>query len=122
MQIKDSISGAQINTIDFPTVTVQVPPPPPPQDTTPPVVALLGNNPQVITTGTAYTELGATAIDDFDGDISGSVVIDSSAVDTSMAGSYSVTYDVSDSSGNMADTVIRTVTVEDPPDDPPYPY
>jgi len=42
-------------------------------------------------------------------------VIDSSAVDTSTAGSYSVTYDVSDSSGNAAVTVIRTVTVEDPP-------
>jgi len=91
------------------TVNVVVP------DTVPPVITLLGNNPQIITTGTAYTELGATATDDVDGDISGSIVIDSSAVDTSTAGSYSVTYDVSDSSGNAAVTVIRTVTVEDPP-------
>ena len=91
------------------TVNVVVP------DTVPPVITLLGDNPQIITTGTAYTELGATATDDVDGDISGSIVIDSSAVDTSTAGSYSVTYDVSDSSGNAAVTVIRTVTVEDPP-------
>ena len=87
----------------------------PPLDTTPPVITLLGNNPQVITTGTAYPELGATAMDDVDDDISGSIVIDSSAVDTSAAGSYSVTYDVTDSSGNTADTVIRTVTVQDLP-------
>ncbi len=92
------------------TVNIVVPP-----DTVPPVITLLGDNPQIITTGTAYTELGATATDDVDGDISGSIVIDSSAVDTSTAGSYSVTYDVSDSSGNAAVTVIRTVTVEDSP-------
>ena len=91
------------------TVNVVVP------DTVPPVITLLGDNPQIITTGTAYTELGATATDDVDGDISGSIVIDSSAVDTSTDGSYAVTYDVSDSSGNAAVTVIRTVTVEDPP-------
>ena len=93
----------------------------PPLDTTPPVITLLGNNPQVITTGTAYPELGATAMDDVDDDISGSIVIDSSAVDTSTAGSYSVTYDVTDSSGNTAETVIRTVTVQDRRD-PPGPY
>jgi len=84
----------------------------PPLDTTPPVITLLGNNPQVITTGTAYTELGATAMDNVDGDISGSIMIDSSSVDTSTVGSYSVTYDVTDSSGNAANTVIRTVTVQ----------
>jgi len=91
------------------------PPPSPPLDTTPPVITLLGNNPQEITTGATYTELGATAMDNVDGDISGSIVIDSSAVDTSSADSYPVTYNVTDSSGNTADTVIRTVTVQDPP-------
>ena len=84
----------------------------PPLDTTPPVITMLGINPQVITTGTAYTELGATAMDNVDGDISGSIMIDSSSVDTSTVGSYSVTYDVTDSSGNAANTVIRTVTVQ----------
>ena len=87
----------------------------PPLDTTPPVITLLGINPQVITTGTAYTELGATARDNVDRDISGSIMIDSSSVDTSTVGSYSVTYDVTDSSGNAANTVIRTVTVQGGP-------
>ncbi len=95
--------------------------PPPPLDTTPPVITLFGDNPQVVTTGTAYIELGATATDDVDGDLSGSIVIDANAVDISTAGSYSVTYDVTDSSGNTAHTMVRTVTVEDPPPVPSNP-
>ena len=45
-------------------------------DTTLPVITLGGANPQVIEVGTAYSELGATAADNYDGDISGSIVID----------------------------------------------
>jgi hypothetical protein len=65
-------------------------------DTTPPVITLLGDDPQVIAQNGAYTELGATATDDVDGDLSLNIVIDSSAVDTATAGNYMVTYDVSD--------------------------
>ena len=87
-----------------------------PVDTTPPVITLLGANPQVIEAGTAYVELGATAFDDVDGDISGSIVIDSSAVITNALGSYTVTYNVSDSAGNAATEVTRTVNVVDTAD------
>jgi len=73
------------------------------------------HNPQVITTGTAYMELGATASDDVDGDATASIVIDASTVDSSIAGSYQVTYDVQDAAGNAATTVTRMVTVENPP-------
>ncbi|MBT8143757.1 MAG: DUF5011 domain-containing protein, partial [Gammaproteobacteria bacterium] len=83
------------------------------QDTTPPVITLTGANPQVIEAPTAYTELGATANDNLDGDITASIVIDASAVDTSTPGSYVVTYDVSDAAGNAAVQVTRTVTVQD---------
>ena len=65
-------------------------------DTTLPVITLTGANPQVIEVGSGYTELGATASDNYDGDISGSIVIDASAVDTGVVGSYIVTYDVTD--------------------------
>ena len=61
-----------------------------------------------------YTELGATASDNVDGDISALIAIDTTAVDTSTPGNYEVTYDVSDTAGNAADTVIRTVTVLSP--------
>ncbi|MDA0325718.1 MAG: choice-of-anchor J domain-containing protein [Bacteroidetes bacterium] len=83
-------------------------------DTTAPVIDLIGDNPQEINNGDAYTELGATATDDVDGDISANIVIDSSAVDTSVDGSYTVTYDVSDAAGNEATQVTRTVNVSTP--------
>jgi hypothetical protein len=56
-------------------------------------------------------ELGATATDNLDGDISGSIVIDASAVNTAVDGDYTVTYNVTDANGNVANQVARTVTV-----------
>ncbi len=82
-------------------------------DTTPPVVTLSGANPQIIEVGTAYSELGATALDNYDGDISGSIIINAAAVDTSTVGSYTVTYDVTDSEGNDAIQAVRNVNVVD---------
>ncbi|MDJ0499060.1 MAG: Ig-like domain-containing protein [Acidimicrobiia bacterium] len=82
-------------------------------DTTPPVITLLGSNPQTIEVGSPYVELGANAVDSYDGDISGSIVIDASAVNTAVLGSYVVTYDVTDSQGNPAAQVTRTVDVVD---------
>ncbi len=82
-------------------------------DTTVPVIALVGANPQVVEVGSSYVELGATAIDAGDGDLTASVVIDASAVDTGVLGSYPVSYNVSDSSGNAAVEVTRTVNVVD---------
>jgi hypothetical protein len=89
--------------------------PPPPVDTVPPAITLIGDNPQIIDAGSAYTELGAIATDNVDGDVSGAIVIDASAVDSSTAGSYQVTYDVRDGAGNSATTVVRAVTVVAPP-------
>ncbi len=80
-------------------------------DTTKPVIALDGSNPQIILVGNVYTELGATITDNYD--TSFSLVINDGAVNVNTLGSYSVTYDVTDSSGNIADQVIRTVNVVD---------
>ena len=80
-------------------------------DTTPPALSLLGDNPLAIVVNGAYVEWGARAIDNVDGDISARIVIDSSDVDTSTVGSYTVTYDVADLAGNSAPTVIRVVQV-----------
>ncbi|MFW2340598.1 MAG: immunoglobulin-like domain-containing protein, partial [Acidimicrobiia bacterium] len=82
-------------------------------DTTLPVITLIGASPQTIEVGSAYSELGASASDNFDGDLSASIVIDASVVDTSAVGSYSVTYDVTDANGNPAATATRTVNVVD---------
>ena len=82
-------------------------------DDVPPVITLVGDNPQFVPLNGTYTELGATATDNVDGDITGNIVTDASAVDVNNPGSYIVTYSVSDSEGNDAAEVTRTVTVED---------
>ena len=88
-------------------------------DSTPPVITLTGSNPQIIFTGVAYAEQNATATDDVDGDISGNIVIDSSAVNTAAVGNYTVTYNVMDAAGNAATAVARTVSVQNRPVTPP---
>ena len=57
----------------------------------------------------AYNEPGATATDDVDGDLTSKIKI-SGSVNTSVAGNYTITYTVKDSSKNQA-TVKRTVIV-----------
>ncbi|MCF6325340.1 MAG: DUF5011 domain-containing protein [Gammaproteobacteria bacterium] len=82
-------------------------------DDTAPEITLTGINPQMIIAGNIYTELGATATDNVDGDISGNITMDAAAVNTAIAGSYNVTYNVSDAAGNAAIEVIRIVNVEE---------
>ncbi|MFA8439972.1 immunoglobulin-like domain-containing protein [Pueribacillus sp. YX66] len=77
-----------------------------------PVITLNGNNPMIVKQGDPYNEPGATANDNFDGDVSDDIEI-SGDVDTSTIGTYTVTYTVSDSVGNVA-TVERTVNVVEP--------
>jgi hypothetical protein len=89
--------------------------PAPPRDVTPPVITLIGDNPQVVITGNPYIELGASAQDNMDGIISASITIDAGAVDTTTVGEYLVAYDVTDTAGNPAATVTRTVSVQHPP-------
>jgi hypothetical protein len=81
-------------------------------DLTAPVIVLNGSNPQYIEFGNEYSELSATASDNFDGDVTSSIAIDSSAVNASAIGSYDVFYTVTDSAGNTA-IANRTVIVHD---------
>ncbi|MEY8849392.1 immunoglobulin-like domain-containing protein [Psychroserpens sp. XS_ASV72] len=82
-------------------------------DTTPPVIVLNGASVINLLVGDTYNEQGATATDNLDGDLTSSIIIGGS-VNTSVAGTYSVTYNVSDSAGNAAAEVIRTVNVSEP--------
>lgn len=84
------------------------------EDRTPPVITLQGDNPQVIILGSPYVELGATATDNVDGDLTNDIAIDTSSVNLAAIGDYDVTYDVSDAAGNAAVTLIRVVTVNPP--------
>lgn len=80
-------------------------------DTTAPILTLVGDNPQSIIVGYSYVEQGAQAIDNIDGDITPNIVIDSSSINNNIAGTYTVTYNISDSSGNAANTLTRTINV-----------
>jgi hypothetical protein len=79
-------------------------------DTTAPVITITGDNPLTITLGGTYTEQGATADDDVDGNLTTSIVTDNTTVNTSLKGTYYVSYTVSDAAGNTA-TEKRTVNV-----------
>lgn len=78
-----------------------------------PVITLTGSTPVAVEQGTSYVDAGATASDVEDGDITGSIVVGGDTVNPSIAGSYVITYDVTDSDGNDAVQVTRTVNVAD---------
>jgi triacylglycerol esterase/lipase EstA (alpha/beta hydrolase family) len=68
-------------------------------DTVAPVITILGDNPVNVVQGTTYTDPGATATDDIDGDVE---VVSSGAVDTGIVGNYVINYTAQDASGNVA--------------------
>ncbi|WP_242203846.1 DUF4955 domain-containing protein [Aestuariivivens insulae] len=83
-----------------------------PKDLTPPEITLLGSQTVNLTIGDTYSDAGATADDNLDGDITTEIVT-VNPVDTNKAGTYTVTYNVSDISGNAATQVARTVIVSE---------
>ena len=81
-------------------------------DTMNPVITLNGNSPQAVEAGTPYVDAGAIAFDVVDGDLTASIVTVNN-VNTAVVGSYTVTYDVTDSVGNAAMQEVRIVNVVD---------
>ena len=78
------------------------------EDVVNPVITILGSNPVTIYVGDNYEDAGATASDDREGVGNIAKVI---TVNTAVAGTYTVTYDVSDAADNEADQKVRTVNV-----------
>lgn len=79
-------------------------------DTTAPTITLTGSASLSIIKGDSYTDAGATASDDVDGDITNDIVV-AGSVDTTRVGTYTLTYNVSDAADNAATAVTRTVVV-----------
>jgi beta-glucanase (GH16 family) len=77
-------------------------------DTTPPEITLAGSNPVSVAWGSVYTDAGASAFDA--GDNASVPVTAINPVDTTVPGTYQVTYSATDSKFNTA-TANRTVTV-----------
>ena len=82
------------------------------QDTTKPVIALSGGD-MTVECHTSFTDPGATASDSCDTSVPVTVT---GTVNVDVPGTYVLTYNAEDDSGNDADSVQRTVTVVDTTD------
>lgn len=105
-----NVSDASGNAANQVTRTINVTQP---ADTTAPVITLTGASTINLEVGDAYTELGATATDNVDGDLTSSIVI-TGTVNTSSAGTYTKYYNVSDAAGNAATQRTRSIIVTEP--------
>ena len=89
---------------------------------TPPTITLVGTNPLIFNINDTFVDPGATAIDTEDGDLTSSIVVTGS-VDTSIVGTTTLTYSVTDSGGLSASTtrqvIINGVSTTTPPVTPP---
>ncbi len=87
-------------------------------DTTAPVILLTGSTTINRSVGGTYTDAGATASDDTDGNISANIIT-VNPVNVNIVDSYIITYNISDAAGNAATEVTRTVNVIAAPDTTP---
>ena len=78
-------------------------------DITPPVITLNGDNTFIQNEDVSYTEAGATAQDDVNGEVE---VVISGAIDSTTPGTYALTYTATDAAGNTANK-IRTINIVD---------
>ena len=79
-------------------------------DSEAPVITLAGDAVITIAIGDEYTDAGATANDNVDGDITAQITV-TGEVNPLQPGEYTVAYNVSDAAGNAATEVTRMVTV-----------
>ncbi|SEC77072.1 PKD domain-containing protein [Tenacibaculum sp. MAR_2009_124] len=87
-------------------------------DVVAPVITLNGDASMTVVEGGTFTDPGATATDNTDGDISANITVAGDTVDTSTIGTYTITYNVSDAAGNAATEVTRSVEVTSAPTAP----
>jgi hypothetical protein len=81
-------------------------------DTTGPTITLSGDATVVLSIGDSYVDAGATAEDLVDGSINSASINVVNPVNTSLAGNYTITYDVQDNANNDAVQVTRLVKVQ----------
>lgn len=79
-------------------------------DTTAPVIQLDGGDTLRVFENQEYKDPGYHAMDNYDGDLTAMVKVDTSTLDMSKSGSYDVIYTVNDQSGNSS-TLSRKVEV-----------
>ena len=80
-------------------------------DTSPPNITLVGASTLNLFIGDVYSDPGAEASDNIDGDISSQIIVGGDVVNTNSVGNFTVTYNVTDAAGNAADEVTRLVNI-----------
>ena len=103
--VKDAAGNAATTLTRTVTVTVKTT-----TDTVRPVITLNGSASMSVVQGSTFTDPGATATDDRDGNVTSKISV-SGSVNTGTPGSYSLSYNVRDAAGNFATTLTRTITV-----------
>lgn len=84
-------------------------------ENTAPVITPLGSATVTVIQNEVYTDAGATAFDAQEGDLTASINSNGTdIIDTSLIGSYTVTYDLTDAGGLAATQISRTVNVVAP--------
>ncbi|MEG2322242.1 MAG: DUF5011 domain-containing protein, partial [Bacilli bacterium] len=83
-------------------------------DTTKPILTLKGSDILYLLINSDYIELGFKAIDNYDGDITNKVSIEGS-VNTKTAGTYYITYKVTDNSNNVTEVKRQVIVRENIP-------
>ena len=78
-------------------------------DTTKPIITLVGENTINLTVSDTYTEQNAAVSDNYDN--TATITTGGDTVNTLQAGTYHISYDAVDSSGNHANQIIRAVVV-----------
>ena len=102
LKLRDK-DGYELRSVDSATITL---------DTQRPAISLKGNATESIMQGQAYTDAGATASDNIDGNISSQIQVVNS-FNINQLGTYTVTYNIVDRAGNNAPQVTREVKVVD---------
>ncbi|WNS44135.1 S-layer homology domain-containing protein [Paenibacillus sp. MMS20-IR301] len=107
-----SVSGSASGVITLPV-----------PDKVQPVITLSGDAVVNLKVGSEYTDAGATAYDEQDGDLTDRIITTVSSevyglteLDTAVEDIYTFHYNVSDAAGNVAEEVTRTVVVAADPD------
>ncbi|MFL0810232.1 MAG: DUF5011 domain-containing protein [Agarilytica sp.] len=76
-----------------------------------PVITLNGSASETIYQNQSWTDPGATASDNVDGDLTASIAVSGDTVNTAVIGTYTIRYNVSDAAGNAATEVTREINV-----------
>jgi hypothetical protein len=74
-----------------------------------PVLTLIGSDPVYVEVGTGYNDSGAVVVDNYYQNL----LVLSNSINPNVIGTYTITYTVTDGSGNAATPITRTVIVRD---------